>query len=77
MAFYVEADEMGLTDVSADPNLRFEGLKAIVSTPCEIRVYSASGASLGVRTGTEFDLSPFGPGIYLIHAAGKTMKVAL
>lgn len=77
MAFYVEADEMGLTDVSADPNLRLEGLKAIVSTPCEIRVYSTSGASLGVRTGTEFDLSPFGPGIYLIHAAGKTLKVAL
>lgn len=75
--FHIEAEENGLTDVTADTSLRVVGTKAETSLPCEISVYSAGGTRVGAVTGIEYDLSSLAPGIYIIRAAGKTLKVAL
>lgn len=72
---FVVPDTAGIENVTGDGGVSFDG--ATVTAPgCTIAVYNLGGVQL-LTARDEADLSSLAPGIYIVKAGDKTIKIAL
>lgn len=74
---YIKNKPSAVTDINDETGLRISANILRLDKPARIQIYSMSGSAIVDTSASEYDLSSLTPGIYIVRAAGKTLKVAL